>query len=97
MADEKRNEKETPPPETEIEGGSVIIRGQGPLISEGVYGQGPILEAITPEEHVRRKAEAKKAEEDAKAEARKAEPPKVEPHKVEVHKAEVHKAEEHKK
>lgn len=70
----------------EVENELVIIRGPGPLLSEGVYGVGPILETITKEEDQRRKAEAKKTEEAAKAEAEKA--------KTEAHKAEPHKAEE---
>lgn len=82
----------------EVENELIIIRGQGPLISEGVYGEGPILETITPEEQVQRKAEAKKVEETAKADAEKA---KAEAHKTEKadkaepekDKAEAHKIE----
>lgn len=40
-------EEESPlPPGAEVVGGSVVTRGQGPLISDGVYGEGPILQAI---------------------------------------------------
>lgn len=67
---------------SETEGELIIIRGQGPLLSEGVYGEGPIIETISAEEDRRRKVEAKKAEEEAKAEAEKA---KAEARKAETH------------
>lgn len=42
---------------SETEGDLIIIRGQGPLLYEGVYGEGPIIETITPEEQTRRKGD----------------------------------------
>ena len=88
---EQKNAPQPGPPvavrgASETEGDLIIIRGQGPLLYEGVYGEGPIIETLTKEEDQQRKAEAKKAEETAKADAEKA--------KAEEHKAEKAKAEE---